>query len=264
MAGDNRGPATDNRVILLGASNVTRSFPILIASVRDYFDSPVEILAAHGHGRSYGIRASFMGRKLPGLRDCRLWDAVENAQQAKTFALVTDIGNDLLYEFDVSEVADWVGLCLDRLVALNAKTIVTAIPLENIPTLSETRYKFFRTIFVPGCRLSLKQISERTFALNELVRTMALARTMSFVSPKRAWYGADPIHVRRRLYGAVWREVICHWKGDPKKGDVSRAKWHDLIYLRSRRPHELTFLGRAIGTMQPSARFRDGTTIALY
>jgi hypothetical protein len=35
--------------------------------------------------------------------------------------LVTDIGNDLLYEVPVDRIVDWVDQCLDRLKAINAR-----------------------------------------------------------------------------------------------------------------------------------------------
>src|SRR5438552_19189250 len=85
------------RVILLGASNLTRSFPTVVATVRQTWSEPVEIMAAMGHGRSYGEDSSFLGRKISGIFPCALWQDLQNRSRLPAVALLTDVGNDLLY-----------------------------------------------------------------------------------------------------------------------------------------------------------------------
>ncbi|HLQ43549.1 MAG TPA: hypothetical protein VK137_02375, partial [Planctomycetaceae bacterium] len=62
------------RVILLGASNVTLSFPRLWHGLRRAWSESLELFAAHGHGRSFGIWSRVGPRQLPGIVPCRLWD----------------------------------------------------------------------------------------------------------------------------------------------------------------------------------------------
>ena len=91
--------ATSNaaRRFLFGASNLTRSFPTVVATVRATWCEPIEIMAAMGHGRSYGQDSSVFGRKISGIFPCALWQDLQNRPTAANAALVTDIGNDLLY-----------------------------------------------------------------------------------------------------------------------------------------------------------------------
>ena len=96
------------RVILLGASNLTRSFPTVVATVRQTWPAPVEIMAAMGHGRSYGQDSSVLGKKISGIFPCALWQDLQNRPSLPTAALVTDIGNDMLYGVSPDQMLDWV------------------------------------------------------------------------------------------------------------------------------------------------------------
>src|SRR3954465_11577323 len=96
------------RVILLGASNLTRSFPTVVATVRQTWPEPVEIMAAMGHGRSYGQDSSVLGRKISGIFPCALWQDLQNRRRLPTSALVTDIGNDMLYGIPPNQILNWV------------------------------------------------------------------------------------------------------------------------------------------------------------
>jgi hypothetical protein len=254
-----------HRFIILGASNVTRSFGTLVAAARDVWNGPLEIVAAHGHGRSYGADwTTVLMRKLPGILTSGLWDAVRSDLRKPTSALVTDIGNDILYEHSVPTIAGWVEECLDRLAALEAQTAVMALPVENIFGLSEARYKFFRNLFMPGCSLGLREAADRAIELNERVAALVTSRNMKLVPQRREWYGLDPIHVRRKTYPGAWREVFFTWPSQRENAAFSRRKIAESWYLRSRIPQRVKLFGRELSAAQPSARLRDGTTVALY
>ena len=65
------------RLIILGASNVTRAFGSLVNMASDVLQGPLEVVAAHGHGRSFGAPwSTVLVRKLPGILHCGLWEAV--------------------------------------------------------------------------------------------------------------------------------------------------------------------------------------------
>lgn len=253
------------RLIILGASNVTRSFGRLVAVARNVWNEPLEILAAHGHGRSYGVPwTRVMARRLPGILSSGLWQTLEQSPPAPTAALVTDIGNDILYEHSVSVIAGWVEQSLDQLSAREARTIIARLPLENLLGLSEARFKFFRNLFMPGCSLCLTEVTNRAHDLNDRVEALARARGMSVVVPHSAWYGLDPIHIRQRSYSVAWREVLGAWQSTNENRAFSRAKLHESLYLRTRFPQRVQWFGRDFNREQPVARLRDGTTIALY
>jgi hypothetical protein len=255
------------RVVLLGASNVTRSFGTFVATAKAAWSEPLNILAVHGHGRSYGSDWSrVLARKLPGIIHTDLWQELQRStsDDVATFAIVTDIGNDILYEFDVPLIASWVEQCLDRLAAVSAQTVVTGLPVANIFGLSEIRYKFFRNLFMPGCSLSLREAADRAIDLDERVRKLAAERSMTVFSQPREWYGLDPIHLRFGNYPRAWHALVAAWTDVNKNRVISRANLSEALFLRSRAPARIKWFDREYHVAQPCAQLPDGTTISMY
>jgi hypothetical protein len=253
------------RLIILGASNVTRSFGRLLSMAEDALQGPLEVLAAHGHGRSYGAPwSTVLVRQLPGILHCGLWEAIRKKPSALSSALVTDIGNDILYEYPVVQVADWVERCFDQLRDAVGKIVVSALPIQNLEGLSAARYKIFRGLLMPGCSLSLSETTHRAVELNERVRALADARGISIVLPRREWYGVDPIHIRRRACRVAWQALLEPLRSNAEAARFSREKRIERILLRTRLPERVRWFGKSIHTPQPSARLSDGTTVSIY
>ena len=256
-------PSPPQRVVLLGASNLTRGISTIVELARRQWGSPVEVLAALGHGRSYGMRSSVLGRALPGILKCGLWDALARYPGAPTAALLTDIGNDLLYHAPPEQVADWVEECLEKLAPYGTKAVVTGLPVCNLERLGAARFLFIRSLFVPSCRLDLKTVVERAWELQGRLEAIAKTRGVPLVTPQLAWYGFDPIHLRMRVWPEAWRDILSHWSGEHSEGRLkpSLARW---LRLRSLAPQQRWLLGVEQRRAQPCARLRDGTTIAYY
>ena len=85
------------RVVLLGASNLTRGLSTAVEASRLRWGRPLEMLIAAGHGRSYGLTSRVLARTLPSILACGLWDELAQRATMPTAALITDIGSDLLY-----------------------------------------------------------------------------------------------------------------------------------------------------------------------
>ncbi len=106
------------RVVVLGASNVARGISVILGTAGRVWGQPLEVFAAYGRGRSYGRPSQVLRRELSGIVECGLWDALRTRDPVPTAALVTDIGNDLVYGRSVDEIGDWVDACLARFAAL--------------------------------------------------------------------------------------------------------------------------------------------------
>ena len=102
------------RVVLLGASNLTMGLGRVYRTLRTLWPEPLDLLVATGHGRSYGFTSYVFSRTLPGIAACGLWHDLAQRVPLPTVALVTDIGNDIVYGSDVSAIAGWVEQCLAR------------------------------------------------------------------------------------------------------------------------------------------------------
>lgn len=254
-----------HRVIVLGASNVTLAFPRLWHGLRRTFAEPIELFAAHGHGRSFGIWSRIGPRELPGIVDCRLWEELSESSTADPpRALITDIGNDILYGADPDQIAEWVATCLERLRALNANIVLTQLPIASALTLNRARFQFFRRAFFPGSRLTLEEVLSHAQRLNQHV--IELGRTFDVPTPelRGEWYGVDPIHIRRRHRAAAWSELLSSWFDPSPSSSFGAVSPGHSLRLWRQRPSERRWFGREQTRMQPVLHETCGSRLWLY
>jgi hypothetical protein len=256
------GPS--RRVVVLGASNVAMSFSTIVATACATWGEPVEIMAAMGHGRSYGKETSVFGRKISGIFPCALWQDLQNRPAMPTAALVTDIGNDLLYGVPPERLLEWVESCVDRLSAAGATVVITQMPIENVERLSEARFRFFRRLFFPRCGLALSDVRAMVRWLNERLVALGESRKVPVISVPGEWYGLDPIHLRRRVWREAWPTMLAAWRAAAKPCTIARPSIWTSAYLASLAPWERSLMGIRRRAEQPSGRLSDGTTISLY
>lgn len=238
-------------VVVLGASNVSRGLARLAAVARERTPGPVDLVVAAGHGRSYGVNSRVGMRRLPSILGSGLWRALERDDAApRPVALLTDIGNDLLYGFPSRLVADWVGECLRRLSNLGTRTAITRLPLASVATVGPGRYRAFRSLFVPGCRLSLAAIKEATAELDADLASLASEHAATLIDQPGDWYGLDPIHPRRRHLSDLFHTVGDAW-GLPQGRRRGGAGWRDWAVLGSRAAEIRSLARRVRFTPQP-------------
>jgi len=255
--------APRRRVILLGASNLTRGISMVVEAATSLWGQPLEIFTAMGHGRSYGQVSWALGRSLPGIRQCGLWEEVARRRPLPTTALLTDIGNDVAYGATIEQIVDWLDECLYRLEQLGAKVTVTGLPLESLERISLFRFYLAKTLFFPRQRLTRRRALELAADLDRRVLELSQQRRLAHVAARREWYGWDPIHIRRTRQAAAWSEIVSAWQPEAarQKPRGSLSRW---CYLQSRRPQQMRLLGMARQFRQPAGRLPDGTTISLY
>lgn len=250
------------RAILLGASNLRAVLPAVVAGIRRPAAGPVQVFAACGHGRSYGAWSRFLFvRRLPGIVGCGLWRALADRPPLRTLALVTDIGNDLVYGARVAEIAAWVETCLDRLARHRAEVVLTLLPVGRLQRLSSLEVRLATSLLFPGRPAPWPDLLDRARALDERLRHMGRERGVRLVEPAADWYGIDPIHLRRRVRREVWDHILSLWPQDP--GAPERPPT-GRIRIPRLGAEEIRLLRLRLHTPQPAARLTDGTTISLY
>jgi len=251
------------RVIVLGASNIVRGISTIYDTAARCWGAPVDFLAAHGHGRSYGGTSYFLGRALPGIRECGLWNDLKQRPPAATASLLTDVGNDILYGVEVARIIDWVDFCLERLTACSERVIVTELPVHDVGRITPRRYRLVRTLFFPQCRLEHRDALDRAMELNERLCDLADRRGAIRVKPLPQWFGLDPIHIRLRHAGPAWSHILSAWSDD-RPVSPSRPSLRRWYLTRWLRPHYRRVLGLAQRRTQPAAQLPDGGAISYY
>jgi hypothetical protein len=180
----------------------------VVATSRAEWRREVEVMAALGHGRSYGVPSRLAFRSLPGILQSGLWRDLESRPRVPTRGLVTDVGNDILYGFSAAQTLAWVAEAIRRLRSVTEDIVVTDLPLASIRRLTSRKFLLFRSILVPTCRLSLAQVLGTAEEVDAGLAELSAGQGAKFFRLKPEWYGFDPIHIRPYLWGAAWQEIL--------------------------------------------------------
>ena len=248
------------RVIALGASNLTRGFHTVVGTARSVWGPEVEILAALGHGRSYGAPSQFIIRTLPGILKSGLWTELERLPQKPTRGLITDVGNDILYGFSVERTLGWVEETLVRLGRVTEDIVLTDLPLETVRRMSNGKFVAFRTTLVPSCRLPLAQVIERAEQVNQGLAGLADRYGARFFHLDPTWYGFDPIHIKPSLWRPAWQQIL----GVQPQTESDKASALEGMRLYFMRPERRWLFGREQITPQHGVTLRSGGKVWLY
>lgn len=253
-------------VVVLGASNVSRGLARMAAVATTRQRGPVDLFVAAGHGRSYGANSRVLMRRLPSILGCGLWRAIDRERvgdRRPVHALVTDVGNDLLYGFSVDQVAEWVRESMARLSARGATIAVTRLPLASVARVGPLRYRALRTLYVPGCPLSLDALKDAVERLDAAVAAAAAEHRAAVLDQPGDWYGLDAMHVRRRCLDTLWHRACDAWGCGPavRGGPASFAEWA-MLGSRAAEVRSLAHVPRF--TPQPVYRSRNALQVWLY
>jgi hypothetical protein len=242
---------------------LSRGLPTVVATARGAWSEPLDIIAAAGRGRSYGLKSRFLGRELVGITASGLWTELENRPPLPTAALVTDVGNDIMYGASVDVILGWVSVVLRRLRSQGAETVVTALPMEPLRTLSPRTYTVLRSLLFPANRDSYSAARRRVDELDAGLRRVVAEQGATLFEPPPSWYGFDVIHIRRALWGAAWKELVETWRPPLPVKRVAVRPWTWLgVQLQS--PAERRWFGIRQARRQPCATFSDGSRLSLY
>ena len=218
------------------------------------------MLAALGHGRSYGAPSQFLARTLPGILQSGVWPQLSRMPPAPAHGLITDVGNDILYGYSSKQILAWVSEAIERLESLGAQVTVTGLPAVGLGDISPARFLFFRSVFFPRCRLSLADVALRAAQIGEGLEELAERRQLRLVRLKREWYGVDPIHIRPSLWQAAWQEIL-RGSSDQRHRDRHRGEALELYFMR---PEQQWVCGVPFGAPQTGRTLRGGGRLWLF
>jgi hypothetical protein len=205
-----------------------------------------------------------LGVELPSIGECGLWETLSQRPTLPTVALLTDVGNDIMYGRPAGEIAAWIERAVDRLRSVGARPLVVRVPLVTIERLSVWRYEIARTILYPTRRLKLDAARRCARELDHSLVELARRHGLPVVEPAAHWYGLDPVHIRSGRRAAVWSEIVARLFEEPRPRASTRLSPGDLRALAEARPLSRRVLGFTRSHVQPAARLGSGTTISLY
>lgn len=269
-------PTATARVVVLGASNVARGIGTIVDVARETFGSPVEIIAAMGHGRSYGLTTSIPFRTLDGILHSGIWKALASRPPLPTCAVLTDIGNDLIYGCQPEKVVTWIEECVLRLRAVMQSAtdepgdaapglLLTGLPLASIERVGRLRFLVLRNALFPTSKLQLQAAQRYALELDAAIRQLALQHSAEFIAPSARWYGVDPIHIRVAAQREAWRTIFSALRKNIFSAPANvRSPWREWCRIMLVRPEQCRVFFRARQVAQPAVVLRDGTSISFY
>ncbi len=255
-----------SRLVILGASNVARCLPTALATARAVSlcaqpDLPSWIAVAAGRGRSYGQTSALIGRTLPGILPSGLWSALDGAPAGPTYALLTDIGNDIAYGVEPERIIHWLETVLDTLPT-DTRVSVSALPLDNLDRFPLAFLEVFRKTLFPSSNQPIAHLLQQAETLDDSLRLLCADRKIEIVEQPESWFGLDPIHYRLRLRHVIWSHLLRPWL-DPAIRSTSTVKARNLPYPRAW-PERFGVFGRRLGRPQPCLTLKDGTPVHLF
>lgn len=261
----NQGTMHRNRLVLLGASNLTLSLRLVIQLMQRRCGNPSEVLVAAGHGRSYGHHSRVIFRGLPSITSCGLWPHLGSVGPQATFALLTDIGNDIPYGYQPADILKWVAWCIERLQRQTAHIVMTNLPITSVEALSTWHYNMLRSLFFPHSRLTKDEVVNRARELHSGLIELAAHSNVKIFELEPVWLGPDSIHIllwkRKQLYRRVFEYLPDLSSSDSQAGTIVQfdSNWRQRSQFASK-----NIFGREYLAQQPSGQLNDGTTISKY
>lgn len=250
------------RVVAVGASNLTLGLQSMVSASRAAFGPDVEVLAALGYGRSYGAFSSVGPRRLPGILQSGLWSELARRPEAPTRGLIMDVGNDVLYDVKPEQIIAWVEEAADRLLTHTRDVVITDLPGASIDRLSNARFLFFRTLFFPPCRLSRAEVVARVASVNNGLALLAQRLGLRIVRLQPDWYGLDPIHIRPSRWRAAWRDILMG-PGDDS-ASVPPFSPREWVFLHQLPPERQWLMGWERVHPQTDRKLKHGGRLRLY
>jgi hypothetical protein len=226
---------------------------------------PSDVLVAAGHGRSYGRYSKVLIRGLPGITSSGLWSHLDSGSPLPTYALLTDIGNDIAYGHTPGQILEWVTWCVHRLQRQAAQIVMTNVPIASIESLSERHYRLIRALFFPFSRLSRRDAIKRTRLVHRGLRDIASEYSLHIFEQDPIWFGPDVIHIHYRKRKELFRRLVERLPATSDARDstmeqtLRNATWTKRPQFACR-----TVLGQERHCQQPSGQLTDGTTVYLY
>ena len=195
--------------VLLGASNLARACHAVEYHLKGRLaPREIEVAVAAGPGRGYHSPGGVLNVVYPPIVSCPILNfAVERAARGyKIIALVTDIGNDLMYGVSAGELIKTLQGIFERLQSAGAEIYITPLP-ENLERgIGHLRFAFLRSVFYPRSRLSAKKVQEAVVEINRFLKE-ELPPHGHVITGLDSFFGWSEIHFGWFRAHRAWRII---------------------------------------------------------
>jgi hypothetical protein len=196
-------------LILLGASNLSRGcFAFSKHMKACLHPRPVEVLIASGPGRAYYASGGLLNVVYPPIYSSDIFEVAHNKSESgyQVVALVTDIGNDIMYGVSTEKVIETLQQVFARLQSMNAKIFYTTLPVAFEKGDRPAWFCLLRSLLFPRSTVSYDEAIAGIIEANQFLRKYDSEHSHS-IPDMDCYLGFDEIHYGWLCAHNAWSHV---------------------------------------------------------
>jgi len=193
-------------LVLLGASNLSRGcFAFARHMKACLYPRSVEVLIASGPGRAYYASGGLLNVTYPPIDASDIFEVAQGKSESgyHVMALVTDIGNDIMYGVSVEQVIETVQQVFARLQSMHAEIFYTALPVDFEKKDHPVRFCILRSLLFPRSSVTYDEATAGVTEVNRFLKE-STGKYGHLIPDMNRYLGFDKIH-----YG--WLRAHSAW-----------------------------------------------------
>jgi hypothetical protein len=196
-------------LVLLGASNLSRGCFAFARHMKVcLYPRKVEVLVAAGPGRAYCVSGGLLNVSYPPIQSSDIFNVAQGKRESgyRVMALVTDIGNDIMYGVSAEKVIEAVQEIFEKLQSMDAEIFYTTLPVAFEKGVHPIWFYFLRSILLPFSRVSYDEAVAGIVKVNQFLRQCDMKHCQMIQDMDRH-LGLDGIHYGWLRAHSAWYHV---------------------------------------------------------
>jgi hypothetical protein len=193
---------------LLGASNLSRGcFAFARHMKACLHPQKVEVLIASGPGRAYHASGGLLNVAYPPICTSDIFEVAKNKSESgyQVVALVTDIGNDIMYGVSAEQVIETVQQIFERLQSMNSEIFYTTLPVAfEEKKVHPIWFYILRSVLLPFSKVSYDEATAGIIEVNQFLKE---CRYGHLIPDMNRYLGIDKIHYGWLRGHSAWSHV---------------------------------------------------------
>jgi hypothetical protein len=195
--------------VFLGASNLARSLDGLKLCIkRCLLPRAASFIHAMGPGRGYVSRGGILNAVYSPILDSGIFEAIrrKRMKSQQVVALITDIGNDIMYDASPEKIIAGLQYMYNLLDAFETNIFITSIPVDLENDIRELYFHILRKVYFPKSPVTYSQASNNIKAINQFILQSSNQR-ISVIDDMKPFYGIDKIHYSILKSQMAWSHI---------------------------------------------------------
>ncbi len=202
-------------LVLLGASNLSRGCFALARHMKTcLYPRKVEVLITSGPGRAYYASGGLLNVAYPPIISSDIFEVAHNKSKSgcQVVALVTDIGNDIMYDVSAEKVIETIQQVFARLQSMNTKVFYTTLPVAFEKKDHPIRFRILRSLLFPRSTVTYDEATAGIIEVNRFLKE-STGKYGHLIPDMNRYLGFDEIHYGWLRAHSAWSQVAKEMLG---------------------------------------------------